>query len=142
MKSFLLFFVFLIVDQLSKNLFKSSVDFGVIAITPITNTGISFGLFQGNNDLFILVSALFIMLLIFFRKEFKEHKIPWVMVLAGATGNLLDRIIHGHVLDFIDFKFFPVFNVADSLIFLGVAVIIIKEIKSVLEKATGSKKKI
>ncbi len=132
-----LFSFLLLLDQVTKTVFSSiNIDFGFFAITPVTNTGMSFGLFQGNNLFFILISIVFIFLLFFFRKEFKGHEVFLVMILAGAFGNLIDRIIHGHVLDFIDFKFFPVFNVADSLIFIGVACIIFLELKSMFKKTS------
>ena len=130
-----LFSLLLLLDQVTKTIFSSiNADFGFFAITPVTNTGMSFGLFQGNNFVFILISIIFIFLLFFFRKEFKGREVFLVMILAGAFGNLIDRIIHGHVLDFIDFKFFPVFNVADSLIFIGVFCVIFLELKDLLKK--------
>ena len=129
---FIIFLFLVLLDQVTKTVFSFSKDFGFFAITPITNTGMSFGLFQGNNFAFILISLLFIFLIFLFRKEFKGYEIFLVMILAGAVGNLIDRLIHGHVLDFINFKFFPVFNVADSLIFVGVACIIFLEFKKSL----------
>jgi len=136
-KIIILFLVLVILDQITKQIFsKQTIDLGILALRPVTNTGISFGLLQGNNFIFIIISALFIALLIKFRKEFKENQILLTMILAGATGNLIDRIIQGHVLDFIDFKIFPVFNIADTLIFLGVAGIIIYEIKKTTKEKT------
>jgi signal peptidase II len=133
------FTLVVILDQITKYIFsKQIIDLGLIILRPVTNTGMSFGLFQGNNLIFIIISIIFITFLIRFREEFKENQILLIMILAGATGNLIDRIIRGHVMDFIDFRFFPVFNVADSLIFLGVAGIIISEIRQM----TREKKKI
>ena len=137
----ILFIVLVLFDQLTKILFtRQVIDLGILVLRPVTNTGISFGLFQGNNTLFTIISAIFIVLLILFRKEFKDNYVALTMILAGATGNLIDRIIHGHVLDFIDFKIFPVFNVADSVITLGVATILIKEIKTTYDNHKKTKK--
>ena len=137
----ILFIVLVLFDQLTKILFtRQVIDLGILVLRPVTNTGISFGLFQGNNTLFTIISAIFIVLLILFRKEFKDNYAALTMILAGATGNLIDRIIHGHVLDFIDFKIFPVFNVADSVITLGVATILIKEIKTTYDNHKKTKK--
>lgn len=127
-------------DQVTKLVFFNLPrDFGFFAITPVTNTGISFGLFQGNNLILTIVTSLFIVLLFLFRKEFKGNEIFLVFILAGAFGNLIDRLIHGHVLDFLDFKFFPVFNVADSLIFIGVVAIIFLELRQVFNKKNKKK---
>lgn len=135
-----LFVVLLAFDQITKTIFsKQTIDLGLMALRPVTNTGMSFGLFQGNNTVFIFISAIFIALLIFFRKEF-DNKALLVLILAGAVGNLVDRILHGHVLDFIDFKFFPVFNIADSLIFIGVVGIIFLEIKEIILKKNQAAK--
>lgn len=138
----LLLLFLIIVDQVTKKFFFNwPRDFGFFAITPVTNTGMSFGLFQGNNTMLMIISVLFIILLLFFRKEFKDGEIFLVFILAGAVGNLIDRILHGHVLDFFNFKFFPVFNVADSLIFVGVVSILFLEIKQVFKKNKKSFKK-
>lgn len=142
-KTIMLITLLLVLDQATKYLFSKPIDLGIIAITPIINTGISFGLFKNNNFLFIIIAMLIITLLIIFKKEFEETQTQYALILAGATGNLIDRIIHGHVLDFIDFKFFPVFNIADALIFLGVTSIIIYEITKIIkDKKIKSGKKI
>lgn len=135
-----LFTLLIAIDQITKYIFsKQTIDLGLIAITPITNTGMSFGLFNGNNLLFILITLAILTLLILFRKEFKETPVLHTLILAGATGNLIDRLIQGHVLDFIDLKFFPVFNIADTLIFLGVTGIIIYELNKMIKDNKNKK---
>lgn len=138
----ILFVSLLVFDQLTKFFFSSRiVDLKLLVFRPVHNTGMSFGLFQGNNLFFIFLTILLIVVLFFFRKEFIGSELFLVLIFAGAFGNLLDRIIHGFVIDFIDFGFFPVFNVADSLIFLGVAGIFFKEFFS-KKKGVVNKKKI
>jgi len=133
--------ILIIIDQATKTIFsKKTINLLILQLKPTTNTGMSFGLFQGNNIIFIIISIIFITLLILLRKEFKNTKILLIMILAGAIGNLIDRIIYGHVRDFIDFRIFPIFNVADSLIFLGVIGIIIYEIKTTKIKNLKNKK--
>ncbi|MFP4567356.1 MAG: signal peptidase II [Candidatus Woesearchaeota archaeon] len=139
----LIFLLLLLVllDQITKQIFsKQTIDLGLFAFRKVTNTGMSFGLFQGNNLIFIVITTIFIALIIYFRKEFKENKIALTLIIAGAIGNLIDRIIHGHVIDFIDFKTFPVFNVADSIIFIGVMIIIYTEIKNIKKEQNKTKK--
>ena len=136
----IIFLILVLIDQLTKTILTTPIDLGIIAITPITNTGMSFGLLQGNNTLLAIISIVFIALIILFRKEFKNKEIQLTMILAGATGNLIDRIIHGHVLDFINFKIFPIFNVADTLIVLGITSIIYLEIKEEIKIKRREKK--
>lgn len=91
-------------------------------------------MFQGNNTLFIIITTIIIITLILLRKEFKNTQEYLTLIIAGATGNLIDRITHGHVIDFIDFRIFPVFNIADTIIFIGVAGIIIYETKQLIKQ--------
>jgi signal peptidase II len=101
----------------------------VIHITPVYNNGIAFGLFKGHN-LFLLVaislvtSAFIIYALIFKRPKSPLTVMGLFFILAGAIGNLIDRILYGHVLDFIDIRIWPIFNIADSAITIGVILIL------------------
>lgn len=94
--------------------------------TYIENTGISFGLFPNAGNLtFLAVNSLFILALILYYNHYR--KLPsskpfhWALMLliAGGLGNIVDRISRGFVIDFIDFKIWPVFNAADSFITIG-----------------------
>jgi signal peptidase II len=132
----LLFVVFL--DQVSKHyvnrIFPLGSSFEVIRgflyITHLTNTGVSFGMFKGFNIFFVAVSiaALFF----FVRMSLKNIKylLPISLVCAGVIGNLIDRVSLGYVIDFIEFRFFPVFNIADSAITLGVIWLVILTLKN------------
>ncbi|HEY5639520.1 MAG TPA: signal peptidase II, partial [Dehalococcoidia bacterium] len=94
-----------------------------------TNTGAAFGILQ-DQAVFLTVMAFIGLaaIYVYYRYPPFQH---WVATLAiglmlgGAVGNLVDRIVHGRVTDFIDFPRFPSFNVADSSITVGVAIIII-----------------
>lgn len=96
----------------------------IFHITYVTNTGSAFGLFKDLNLLFILISIAVMTILVYFLKKVKEEsKIEQVLsglLLGGIIGNLADRIMLGHVIDFIDFRIWPVFNIADSLITISV----------------------
>lgn len=137
MSPFLLLGVFFL-DRLTKNYamdnFIHPVRVGGVANLAYTeNSGISFGLFQGNNLFFIAFTAVLIILIIVFRRKISGEK-PRVhaalaLILGGALGNLYDRIVHGYVIDFIDLKFFPaVFNAADSFITIGAFMILLDQI--------------
>ncbi|HBA61942.1 MAG TPA: signal peptidase II [Elusimicrobia bacterium] len=93
-------------------------------LTYAENTGVAFGMFHGNNVFFMVVSTGLIAALLFYRRRIQGYGTAagagLALVLAGALGNLYDRIAYGFVVDFFDFSFFPaVFNVADSSITVG-----------------------
>lgn len=93
------------------------------------NDGVVFGLFQGRGDIFIVLTITVIVAIIYFYPRIPESDQPLRIALAmqasGAVGNLIDRLTLGHVIDFISVGNFPVFNVADSSITLGVGVLLI-----------------
>ncbi len=104
---------------------------GIFHITYIENPRTSFGLFEYNNSFFViaaLISVILVILIykkIIFRKDTFMH-IPLTLVLGGAVGNLIDRVrIDGRVIDFIDFRIWPVFNFADTAIVCGMLILLI-----------------
>jgi signal peptidase II len=95
----------------------------------VRNEGAAFGLFPGRQPVFIVTSALVLFVIAAFWRRTRPVQWPVVIALAlvtaGAVGNLIDRVMLGYVTDFFEFGFFefPVFNVADSCIFIGVAIL-------------------
>ena len=131
-------------DQWSKSLVIRNIDphepYKVVPdffdIVNITNTGAAFGSFKDNNTFFIAISciALFIVLGLLVRKREPDvwRDISLALLLAGILGNLTDRLLHGHVIDFLLFNLhiryanpWPAFNVADSCISIAVVFFII-----------------
>ena len=106
----------------------------IFHITLVFNTGTAFGLLKGGSLLFVPVSFLVISLIIIyiFKKRVTDVIISSALglVLGGAIGNLFDRIEFGHVIDFLDFRIWPVFNIADSCITVGAFLLILKIILS------------
>jgi len=101
----------------------------ILHITPVYNNGAAFGLFKELNlSVFIAVSifaSLFIVYIIFVKKPKSRLLIlALFLILSGAIGNLTDRITYGYVLDFIDLRVWPVFNIADSAITIGAILIL------------------
>src|SRR3989344_1258449 len=97
----------------------------------IQNTGASFGIFQGNNTPLIIASTLIIGGLMYYVwKENPPQKevFFYIMIIAGALSNLIDRIMFSAVTDFIYFHFWPAFNIADSAITIGVVGLIMMHI--------------
>ncbi len=100
-----------------------------IRIVNWHNTGAAFGIFQGMNTIFMVLAFVIIgLILVYFPMIPKEDiyfRLALSLQMAGATGNLLDRLYRGFVTDFISVGRFPVFNVADSCITMGVVVLLI-----------------
>lgn len=120
----------LVADQATKWLaleFLSSVSTvpvipGVFHLTLVRNSGVAFGLFQGYG-LWITLVTLGVLAGLF-RTTLRPGGAKWVpfclaLILGGAIGNLMDRMRFGGVIDFLDFRIWPVFNLADSCITVG-----------------------
>lgn len=145
-KKYLLFFTVipLIIDIISKNIIKSTMELysavpvidGFFNIVYVLNPGAAFSFLHDMNEkyrqlFFVIVTiiAIFIILYIFTKEKSKISITGFALILGGALGNLIDRIYIGKVVDFLDFYYssyhFPAFNIADSCITIGVALIII-----------------
>ena len=98
---------------------------GPFSIHHVTNSGIAFGLFASATSLVILLTALAVAwMLYFFARSGSRHPVLPValgLVIGGSVSNLLDRVRLGHVTDFLDFRYWPAFNLADTFIVVGVA---------------------
>lgn len=135
---FALFIFFL--DQSTKTLVKLYIlHFETIKILPflnlvyVENTGSAFGMFKSlGNMFFIVVSVLAIALISFLLIKEKDNKICYSLVLGGAAGNLADRLIYGYVIDFLDLhiagKHWPVFNIADAALTVGIILLLYKNV--------------
>ena len=92
------------------------------------NTGTAFGLLKNASWFFIVFAAAVSVFLILRYKTFDNSMQPLLgLILGGALGNLLDRLLYGAVIDFIDFHFWPAFNVADSAVSIAVILLLIRE---------------
>jgi signal peptidase II len=96
---------------------------GVFHLTLVFNTGSAFGLFKGWAHFFVITSVIVIALIIFYTWRCRYKDILLItalgLILGGAIGNLIDRVMFGYVIDFLDFRVWPVFNIADSSITIG-----------------------
>jgi signal peptidase II len=129
----------LVLDQLLKKFFTAhSYESGLVSLHILKNTGMSFGLLQGRTIIMIIVSILFLALLWFFRKEFRGCGWCLMFLVVGTIGNLIDRVFRGYVVDFVDLGWFPVFNLSDALITIGVAgIVIVLLLQSLKERKEG-----
>ncbi len=136
---FLTALLIVVADQLSKLWIRNNLavgqslpEGGFPRLTHITNTGAAFGLFQGQSlplTIVALVGVAVLLLyafLIYRHFPFLDNRLVWVslgLVLGGTVGNLIDRLRLGYVTDFIDFGFWPAFNIADSAVVVGVIIL-------------------
>lgn len=129
-----------LIDQWTKTLVRSSLDINqswmplewlapYARIVNWHNTGAAFGIFQGMNEVFMALAFVIIGLILIYFPTIPASdlyfRLALTLQLAGAAGNLIDRLMRGYVTDFISVGRFPVFNVADSCISLGVVVLLI-----------------
>ncbi len=123
-------------DQLTKSIVTSRLDLndqvhvvGPFSIHHVTNSGIAFGLFASATSIVILLTGLAVAwMLYFFARSGSRHPVLPValgLVIGGSVSNLTDRVRLGHVTDFLDFKYWPAFNLADSFIVVGVAALLL-----------------
>lgn len=128
----------LALDQWTKYLVASNLDVyeswapipalaSVFTIHYVTNTGAAFGLFQNGSLVFAVVAVAVSAVIVVYYRYLPEGQ--WLvrlslgLQLAGALGNLVDRVRVGHVIDYLDFHVWPVFNLADASIVCGVALL-------------------
>ncbi len=142
-------------DQITKYLVLQSVDPdqprvvipSFLDLVNVTNTGAAFGSFKNNNGFFIAVSCvalLFVLSLLVRRRSHDVWRdVSLALLLAGILGNLTDRLLHGHVIDFLLFDLhiplahpWPAFNVADSCICIAVFCFIIHSFQHKVAEVT------
>ncbi|MBM3945172.1 MAG: signal peptidase II [SAR202 cluster bacterium] len=135
-------------DQLTKYLVDANMRLGqsipaegFFRLTYTTNSGTIFGLFPGQTLPLTILSVGAIAFLIYF---YRTHPSPTLLMraaigvlLGGALGNLIDRLRHGAVIDFVDVGPWPIFNIADSAITIGIALIVIIAILTPETKKPG-----
>ena len=135
-----------ILDQFSKYIVVENMALGesipiieeVFHLTYILNPGAGFGMFADNRLFFIAIAVIVIGIIIWARREILasplEVKAGCGLFLGGAIGNLIDRARQGLVIDFFDFRIWPVFNIADIAICIGVGLIIWNLLKTELKR--------
>jgi signal peptidase II len=124
-------------DQITKSLALSAlrdgpIDLigGAVTLNLTFNPGGAFGILQGLPGFFLVATILVIILILVWAHKLEDQRwaIPLGMVLGGGLGNVIDRIFRdtdGRVVDFIDFHWWPVFNLADASIVVGITIILL-----------------
>ena len=122
---------------------------GFMDLTFVENRGVAFGMFSGQRWFILLLTGIIAVGLIWFyvtmpkKKEYFPLRVSLVLVLSGAIGNIIDRLFRGYVVDFFEFTFFewPVFNVADIYVVVGVILLALMIIFVVKDEDLELKKK-
>ncbi|WP_076420189.1 signal peptidase II [Colwellia sp. UCD-KL20] len=149
----------LVVDQVTKHqvvgsmeLYESIQVLSFFSITYVHNLGAAFSFLadQGGwqrwffTSIAAIASIVFIIWLAKTPKDKKLLSVAFALLLSGALGNLIDRVLFGYVIDFLDFyignNHWPAFNVADSMIFIGAALMIFDSFKNSDKESSASKK--
>ena len=96
-------------------------------LTTVINTGAAFGILKGLNIPLLIINLIALIICIFYYFKEKDLRLPLLFLISGIIGNSIDRIIFGHVRDFIDIGIFnfPVFNLADSYNVIGGILLIV-----------------
>lgn len=137
----------IIIDQVSKVVVKRNyenpVENGVVGIRLVENTGMAFGLNSGNTKNIVLTVFVLLIILNFVKnqKDRMDQKtaVAISLVLSGGISNLIDRVVRGGIVDFLEIKNFAIFNIADCYIVVGWILLIIFLIK--FSKETVGEKK-
>ncbi len=151
MRYFLLAFSLVFIDQFTKHYADSLLYLGqsvpvipeYFHITLVQNPGAIFGILAHNRWFFVIVTIIGLIVLFFLMKDICREKIytklGLTLIISGAIGNLIDRLRFGYVIDFIDFRYWPVFNIADTALCIGAAFFLYELITSgdFLEKQEG-----
>lgn len=148
--SLLVAFLIIVIDQVTKWIIASSMKIGdsyevipnFLNITSHRNNGAAWGILSGKMFFFYIITVIIlIVLVLFFIKEAQYNlfmQLAISLLFAGALGNFIDRLFNGEVVDFIDTNIFgydfPIFNVADSSLTIGVILVIIGLLKDTTNK--------
>ena len=137
MRFWLTTLLILVIDQLSKLWIVNNFAPGesrviwnkVLWLTYVQNQGAAFGILQGHSWLFFLCAILVMIILVVINSKQRlpvTMQVIFGLIMAGAIGNLLDRLRLNYVVDFFDLGWWPVFNIADMAIVCGAILLVIK----------------
>ncbi|MCR5794717.1 MAG: signal peptidase II [Solobacterium sp.] len=132
-----------LLDQVSKFIIENDpalhaveIIKGFFRITYAKNTGMAWSMLSGQTGLLAIISAAAILLMLWYALKEKHDRLTQIslwMMIGGAAGNLIDRLFIGYVRDFLDFIIFgydfPVFNIADSFLCIGVFILLIASLR-------------
>lgn len=153
-RKMILAIVVFIIDQVLKSLVElNNINYSVIdnffRITYYQNTGAAWSILEGQSFILIFISIIMLILVFNMMYSYEDNRFndtAFGLLLGGIVGNLCDRVFYGMVRDFIDLRIFgyefPVFNIADMAIVIGVIMILISTIKGDIKSGNRSKRKL
>ncbi len=147
--------IVVLIDQLTKILIKLNLNLldtitvikNFFYITYTTNTGGAWSILENKQILLISISLVFLVVLLSYIKKEENMSnlsiISYSLIIGGIIGNLIDRIFLNHVIDFLSFNifgyYFPIFNIADSVIVIGIIILIVDTIRSEKNERNNSR---
>ena len=140
---FIIAVIILIIDQLTKMIVNTYLIDNIITVIPnffkleyALNTGAAWSILNNHQVVLIIISVILMIILFMFHNNFKVNKrnnIAFGLLFGGIWGNLVDRLFHGYVIDFLSFKIFnydyPIFNIADIAVVVGIILLVFAIIK-------------
>ncbi len=136
----LIVIIVLVLDQVTKGIVRANIPYGgvwmpldwlrpILKFVYIHNTGAAFGMFQNGGVVFGIMAVLVSAFIVYYFPQIPQDetlmRVALALQMSGALGNLIDRIRFGQVTDFVSVGNYPVFNVADSCITIGVGLLIL-----------------
>ena len=155
-RPYIIAFIFFIIDLISKLVITNVLELGksikvinnFFYITYVNNYGAAWSILEDQRILLLIISVVVLFLINKFMNKEELNKLEcfsYGMIIGGIIGNLLDRVIYGYVIDFIDFKIFgynyPVFNLADTFIVIGIILMIIISVRKEYHERNNSRRK-
>lgn len=143
-KPYIIAFFFFIIDLISKQVISNVINLGdsiqviknFFYITFVKNTGAAWSILEDHRILLLIITVMVLFIINKYMNNVvltKLENISYGIIIGGIIGNLFDRLFFGYVIDFLDFKIFgynyPVFNLADSFIVIGILIMIIDMIR-------------
>lgn len=135
---FIIIAVVVALDQLTKYLIQANLELnnsiplidGILHLTYIHNSGAAFSMFQNKTGFLITMQLIVItaVLVYLIKRRKKDHwslLLSLSLIVAGGLGNLIDRAMNGYVIDFLDMRFWPIFNVADISVCVGCGLLVL-----------------
>lgn len=113
---------------------------GVFQLRFVLNSGAAFGILQGRRIFFIIITLVVVVLILLYARQVRDNSLLQVafgLQLGGALGNMVDRVATGEVIDFLDFHIWPVFNIADTALVVGVALFALDVVREWKKESHG-----
>ena len=147
--------IVVVIDQVTKYMIVKTMELsetiplieGVFHITSHRNRGAAFGILQDARWFFIVITVIVVAAIVWYMPRIRGQKVSlwgFTLILGGAVGNFIDRLLKGEVVDFLDFRLihFPIFNVADSCIVIGVGLLLLDTLRGAKQAKSAERLKV